>query len=160
MRILLLVLALVWASSSFGQTEERDSIYVAKGFLGYRYYHQDERLNINHLPLLMHDNAEAYELITKSKNKHVLSSIISGAGGFLIGLQIANVIIGGDPNWSVVAAGGGLMVLSIPIFARSNKLSLQAVEIYNSRLSEVHGQRNPQLLFGMNQNGPGIRIVF
>jgi len=150
---------LLWASASYAQMES-DSIFISKGFLGYRYYHHDERLNINHLPALMYENAEAYELVTKAKNKQVLSSIVSGAGGFLIGLQLANLIIGGEANWTVAAVGGGLIVVSIPVFSRSNKLSRLAVEGYNSSLISSSDHRKTQLLLGMTQNGPGIQLVF
>ncbi len=158
MKIFLALLMILGAISAHAQTGS-DSVYVAKSFWGNRFYHQGERLNINQLAPLLHENSEADILATKAKNKSVLSSILGGAGGFLIGLQLANAIIGGEPNWTVAAVGGGLVVVSIPIFSRSNQLSNQAVDIYNAQLVAKRSAK-PQLIFGMSRYGPGVKLHF
>jgi hypothetical protein len=137
---------------------QSDSIYIAKNFWGYKFYHQNERLNINQLPLLMEDNPEALDIMVKAKNRHVLSSIVSGAGGFLIGLQLANTIIGGEPNWTMAAIGGGLVIVSIPIYSKSYKLSSGAVNIHNSQLHA--SLPKSQLRFGISGSGFGMKCFF
>ena len=96
-----------------------DSVFVAKNFWGYKFYQKDQRLNFNQLPYIMEGSSEAHTLITKARTNNTISSIIGGAGGFLIGWQLASAIIGGDPNWTLAGIGGGLIIVSIPIFSKS-----------------------------------------
>lgn len=139
--------------------EAMDSIYVSKTFWGYKYYQGNYRINFNQLPMVMENNAEASLLIDKARSRHTFSAILSGAGGFLIGLQLANEIIGGEANWAMVAVGGGLIAISIPIKASSNKLTLNAVDAYNSQLkSRVEWKR--ELFIGTSMNGIGLRYLF
>lgn len=158
MRLLLVFLFTCMVVSLTHAQSESDSVYIIKNFWGYKFYHQQERLNINQLPSLMEANPEALDKSVKAKNRYVLSSIVSGAGGFLIGLQLANTIIGGDPNWTMAAIGGGLVIVSIPIYSQSYKLSSTAVGIYNSQLHSFNPK--PQFMLGISGNGLGLICVF
>lgn len=157
MRFLIFFLLLFGLNTAFAQ-EQSDSIYVAKSFLGYKFYQHDARVNMNTLPLLMQDNSEALRLTTKARKNNILSSIISGTGGFLIGWQLATAIVGGEPNWTMAAVGGGLIVVSIPITSRAFKQSLAGIDIYNSGL--VESSHRMILDFGLVQNGLGLKLVF
>ncbi len=135
-----------------------DSVHVYKNFWGYKFYQDDERLNFNQLPHIMEDDQGAYYLINKARNNITIASIISGTGGFLIGWQLGNALFGGEPNWTLAAIGGGLIVISIPISSKSYKQSLEAVKMYNSGLST--SIRKPVMMVGMTENGVGIRLKF
>jgi hypothetical protein len=139
--------------------ETADSIYVAKTFWGYKYYQGNYRINFNQLPVVMENNAEASLLIDKARSRHTFSAILSGAGGFLIGLQLANEIIGGEANWAMVAVGGGLIAISIPIKASSNRLTIKAVDAYDSQLM-ARTEWEKQFIFGITHNGIGLRYLF
>lgn len=158
MRAFVVLIFFVGFGASFAQ-ESVDSISVAKTFLGYKYYQGNFRINFNQLPMLMENNAEASMLIDKARSRQTLSAILSGAGGFLIGLQLANEIIGGEANWAMVAVGGGLIAISIPINASSNKLTIKAVNAFNSQLV-VHKEWEKQLIVGVFHNGIGLRYLF
>ena len=144
-------------NTAFAQ-EQLDSIFVAKSFLGYKFYQHDSRVNVNMLPLLIENNQEAFSLANKAKKNNMISTIIGSAGGFLIGWQLGTAIVGGEPNWTVAAVGGGLIVVSIPIFSRANKQSLEGVDIYNAGLSE--SSRHLNLDIGFVQNGLGIKLTY
>jgi len=135
-----------------------DSIFVAKSFLGYKFYQKDTRLNFNQLPYIMEDNSEAYSLITKARGNNTISSILSGSGGFLIGWQLVTAIVGGDPNWTIAGIGGGLIAISIPIYSKSYKQSLKSVEMYNTGL----GMNSHRLFLSIVslQTGIGIKLGF
>ena len=135
-----------------------DSIFIQKSFIGYKFYQMDARINFNQLPEIMKEDQQAYILVKKAKNKNTISSILGGAGGFIIGLQLANVIITGDPNWAVLAVGGGLVVISIPIFVKSNRQSLEAIDMYNSGLG-ISSHRL-QWSLGTTKNGIGLTVGF
>ena len=135
-----------------------DSIYFQKSFFGYKYYQWDTQINFNQLPAIMIKDQEAYALVKKAKNKNTISSILGGAGGFLLALQLANVIIGEDPNWTMIAISGGLVVISIPIFSKSYKQSLKAIDMYNSGLGT--SSHRLQWSLGTTRNGIGLTVGF
>jgi len=135
-----------------------DSMHVYKNFWGYKFYQGDERLNFNQLPQIMEGDQGAYYLIKKARNNSTIASIISGTGGFLIGWQLGTALFSGEPNWGLVAIGGGLIVISIPIYSKSYKQSLEAVDMYNSGLST--SIRKPVMMVGMTKNGIGVRLNF
>lgn len=157
MRVFVFFMLMIGFSVSHAQSSS-DSIYVAKNFWGYKYYQQDERVNYNTLPTIMVDNQEAYMYVSKAKTNYLISSIISGTGGFLLGLQLGVAIVGGDPNWVVAGVGGGLILVSIPIFSKSHKQSLKAIEIYNAGLMARSQRIN--LNFASTQNGIGFVLGF
>jgi len=135
-----------------------DSVFVYRGFLGYKYVYHDARLNFNQLPEILEDNQEAYQLIKKARTHHTFSSIISGTGGFLIGWQLGTALVGGDPNWTMAAIGGGLIVVSIPLYTTAAKKSLDAIDLYNSGLTPTSFKL--QMNFEVTSNGIGICLRF
>ena len=157
MRIFICIALMFGFYVSNAQTPS-DSIFVAKNFWGYKFYQKDTRLNFNQLPYVMEENSEAFNLITHAKSNNTISSIISGAGGFLLGWQLVTAAIGGDPNWVLAGVGGGLIVISIPVFSKSYRQSLEAVKMYNEGLSMSSQRLN--LNFGASKNGIGIIIGF
>jgi hypothetical protein len=135
-----------------------DSVYVYKSFLGYKYIQHDARLNFNQLPDILNENQEAYLLIKKARTNNIISSIISGTGGFLIGWQLGTALVGGDPNWTLAAVGGGLIVISIPIYSKSMKQSLEAIDEYNAGLGK--SSRRPNVNIGLVRYGFGLSMNF
>lgn len=135
-----------------------DSIYMVKKFMGIRFVQHDEILAFNQLPELMQDNQAAFEKIRKAKGNNTAASIISGVGGFLIGLNLGTALIGGDPNWTYSGIGAGLIVVSIPFSTKARRQALEAVDLYNADLSA----RRPGVQFyaGVTGNGIGIRMAF
>ena len=154
--VLVLMIFMCFASSE-AQTPA-DSVFVHKNFWGYKFYQKDARLNFNQLPYIMEGDQEAYLLIKKARNFNTISSIISGTGGFLLGWQLATVLVGGEANWTMVAIGGGLIAVSIPIYSKSHKQSLKAVDMYNAGLSV--SSRRPRIVVGTMQHGIGVRLEF
>ena len=135
-----------------------DSIYFQKSFFGYKYYQWDTQINFNQLPAIMIKDQEAYALVKKAKKNNTVAAILSGTGGFLLILQLANAIISEEPNWAITAVGGTLVVVSIPIFSKSYKQSLEAIDKYNAGLG-VSSHR-VQLDLGTSKNGIGLIMSF
>ena len=157
MKYLAVILLAIGFLNANAQTTT-DSIYVAKNFLGYKYFQNDMRLNFNQLPYVMSENSEAHYLIKKAKSKYTISTIMSGTGGFLVGWQLATALFGGDPDWALTGVGGALIVVSIPLNSRAMSLAFEAIDIYNSGISNA--SRRPEMHFGFTGNGAGILVKF
>lgn len=157
MRILLIILFFGIVIASKAQTPS-DSIFIQKNFFGYKFYQKDTRLNFNQLPYIMEGDQEAYRLIKKASSTNTISAIISGTGGFLVGWQLVTALVGGDPNWTLAGVGAGLIVISIPISAKSYRQSLQAVNTYNSELAA--NSYKPKLFLGTTNHGIGLQLNF
>ena len=136
-----------------------DSVYVEKSLLGYRFYQMDTRLNLNQLPYVMEDNAEARNLMLRSKKGHTWATVLSGTGGFLVAWQLVNAAIsGGEANWIIAGVGGGLLVASIPIFSTSYGRALDAIELHNQTIGNT--SRRIELDIGLTRNGVGLVVGF
>ena len=158
MRIFSFLLFFMMYGATYAQ-DTGDSIFVEKNFWGYKYYQHNCRINFNQLPMVMANNFEAALLIGKARNRHTLSTILSGVGGFLVGLQLANAVIGGEANWTVGAVGGGLIVLSIPVNSSSGKFALKAVDVHNSQLMAQTSWKR-QVFLGVSSYGAGFKYLF
>ena len=134
-KILLIIVFVLFGFVNFIKAQNpSDSVFIQKKVFGYKFFQNDMRLNLNQLPYIMEENQEAYQLIRNARSNNTISSIISGTGVFLIGLQLANGIIGGEPNWTLAGIGAGLIVVSIPLYSKSYRQSLSAVQTYNAGL--------------------------
>ena len=157
MRYLLVFLLAIGFYCAKAQTTS-DSVYVAKNFLGYKYYQNNMRLNFNQLPYVMEENSEAYPLISKAKSNYTTASILGGLGGFLVGWQLGTAIFGGNPNWALAGVGGALIVVSIPINSKAINLAFEAIDLYNSGISNTSRRR--ELNIGITGNGLGLIVKF
>lgn len=157
MRFFLCLIFSVAMNSAIAQVDS-DSIYVSKSFLGYKFYHQDSRVNFNALPALMSNHAEAYDQINKARKKQIVSSVLGGVGGFIVFFQLGATLAGFEENWAVVGAGAGLIVVSIPISTRAYRQALYAIDLYNEDLGKA--ARGPELKIGSSQNGIGLTVYF
>ena len=108
---------------------------------------------------IMQDNAVAMGYLNTAKGNAGFATVLSYAGGFLIGYPIGTAIGGGKPNWVLAAVGCGLLVIDIPIIGSSNKSLRKAVNAYNH--NEMASRVNKyDIRLGMNQNGLGLAFRF
>ena len=152
----ILILMLALTSMSFSQKIEKH-----KTLFKYEFIQNGYSLCFGEVVNALNNNAEAYQLAKSAKSNYVLSQIISGAGGFLIGWPLGTALAGGKPNWTLAGIGAGLVVVSIPIEISSDKKINKALEIYNAEFSET-SMRNfkPSYRFIANNNGIGIAMNF
>lgn len=159
-RILILIFLLtVSLSFAFSQTQT-DSISVKKVFGGYQFYQGEKRLNVKQLVNTMKPNEEAYSQMKSAQSSYTTASVISFAGGFMIGWQLGAAIGGGDPNWAMAGIGAGLFVVSIPISQKYNKQAKQAVDTYNLGLQTTSFWDKSELRLSMTGNGLGLTLRF
>lgn len=114
------------------KTHGSDSIDVISNFYGTRFYYKNQPIKAKDFKVLLQPNAEAYNSYKSARTSNAFSTILSYAGGFLIGWPIGTAIGGGKPEWALAGIGGGLVALAIPLAISSNKKMKKAVHLYNS----------------------------
>lgn len=136
-----------------------DSIQRIKGFGGYRYEQSGRALNLSDIEFVVNRNSVASLLIRKANSLQLTSNIIQYSGGFLIGYSIGYGISKKYFNYSLIAVGCGLVLISIPItIASNNKLKI-AVDTYNRGRSSTSQINTYDLKLGFNQNGIGLTLT-
>ena len=143
----------------FGQFAT-EFISIEKGFGGNKFYQAGQRINVNQLVNTLELNEEAYRLIKSAKPTYTLATILGGAGGFMLGWPLGGVIAGGEPNWSLVGIGAGLIAISIPLADSFNKKANQAVRLFNSELPPRSYGKNKELKFSISDNRMGFHFSF
>jgi hypothetical protein len=141
----------------YGQNQP-DSITV-KNRLGPVFQQNGTNLTPNKLLTITKSNQEAYSEMKIANNNYLASMVFQLPGGFLIGYPIGAALAGGDPNWTLVAVGAGLVVVSIPFISAYNKHAKNAVSIYNKGL-KYSSMVRPDFKLGITYNGIGFRISF
>lgn len=161
MKKIAITLALLAVSMSFmfGQTAS-DSITMKKVFGGYQFYQGERLLKMSDLTITMVLNNEAYKQIKSARSAYTMASILSYAGGFLVGWPLGTAIGGGEPNWTLAGIGAGLIVVSIPIAQSFNKKAKQAVDTYNGGLQTSSFWDKNELNLSLTGNGIGLTLNF
>ncbi|HRP30652.1 MAG TPA: hypothetical protein PKV73_02130 [Agriterribacter sp.] len=111
-----------------------DSIDLITGFSGTRFYHHDTPLKMRQLRDVLRSNEQAYMHFNASKSPGAWATILSCAGGFLVGWPIGTAIAGGNPNWALAGVGAGLVAVSVPLNIVANRKLRKAVNAYNAAL--------------------------
>ncbi len=108
------------------------------------------------LQIMNKDNPLAYEEFKKGRKLETAGGIMGFVGGVLILFPIGSAIAGADPEWSFLAAGGALIVGSIPLHRSYKRHAQSAIETYNAGLKAW----NPKPALFFSRNGVGIQVKF
>lgn len=97
------------------------------------------------------------EKLYKNANTAQAMSIVAGLpGGYILGWQLANVVLGNKVNLPMTAIGVGLTVTSIVLSTTSNNLKHKSVSVYNS----YYKKSSVSIDFGLNSGGVGFAVKF
>lgn len=121
---------LLIAECGFGQ-----EINIYKTFGGYRFERDSVSVSPKMVLTFMKSNPQAYAEFKKAKTNLDAAGVLGFAGGILIGIPLGTAIGGGDPEWALAAGGLGLLLATIPLNAAFRNHALNALDIYNSKLS-------------------------
>jgi hypothetical protein len=108
------------------------------------------------LQIMGKDNQLAYEEFKKARKLETSGAVMGFVGGVLILFPIGSAIAGADPEWSYLAAGGALIIGSIPLHRSYKRHAQSAIETYNNGLTSWRPR--PTLFF--SKNGVGIQLKF
>jgi len=106
-------------------------IMLEKVFGGLKFSQNGKYLKPKEILALMESNPEAFNAFKKAKSNLDMASVLGFAGGFMVGWPLGAAVAGGEPQWGLAAAGGALVVLSIPFSTGFKKHATKAVDIYN-----------------------------
>jgi len=138
----------------------RDTIQYQKNGMGYKFTLNNETLTLDKLGNVMQDNPTSMEFFKKAKGTFGIISVLSYAGGFLIGYPLGTLLGGREqPNWTLAVIGCGLIGIAIPITSGADKNLLKAVQVYNQG-KPVSLKNNYEIKLGVNQNGLALAILF
>jgi hypothetical protein len=105
-------------------------------------------------------NETAQKQMRLAKVNNDIANVLSVAGGFMVGWTLGDLASAEDPNYTVMAVGGGLIVAAIPFSVSAVKKSKQAVDTWNSGLRTSSLPVKSELRFGMTSTGLGLTFRF
>ena len=150
----LTLLLLFFAGPLFSQTTDNTITYF-KVLGGYKFKQNGQVLSPRNMLDIFLGNEEAYATMKKAKRNYDPAMVLGAIGGVLIGWPIGTVIGGGDPNWTLAAVGGAIIIGSIPLINAYHKHAISATGLYNGK------DPNPasaQLYFGPTNHGFGLTL--
>ena len=154
-RISLILVGILFSLQGFSQSGD---ITYKKTFGGLKFYQHDQVLRPKQMLNKMSGNQEAQDYMKKAKTNYDVAQVLGGIGGFMVGWPIGTAIGSGEPNWTMAAIGGGIILLALPLSSGFNKNAKKAVEIYNNK--EDASSRKMKFDFAIDKYGVGVVLRF
>ena len=159
--LLPLCLMLAFLPSLSAQKVTGDSIIMVKRFDGFMLLQDGQRITISEAVRMMKSSdEEAYRSMRSASGNNAMATVLSVAGGFMIGWPIGTALGGGDPQWELAAVGTGLVVLAFPFMSQAKKKASKAVELYNQDFTRSAYRNKPELHFSLSEYGAGLCLRF
>ena len=118
------------------QNLKAQKIEMYKTFGGVRYLRNDSILSDTQMSMILYkDNQQAFKEFKKARKYNVISSVMGFSGGALVAVPLLTAVAGGTPEWLFAAGGGALLLGSIPFNRIYKARSLNAIDIYNEKLT-------------------------
>lgn len=159
MKQILMMVMICIASNLFAQTTT-DSITIKKVGSDYRYYQNNEKLNMTQLLGILQHNEMAFKQIRSAQTNHTLGLLSGVAGGIMVGYPLGIALGGGEPNWTLAIVGGVMVIISIPLSSSFTKKAHQAIETYNAGLQSTSFWDTHELRLSIAENGFGFTFSF
>ncbi len=139
-KIALLTILLAWvffcnAQTQIPQTTVKDSINLnGNMWRGVKYSYQDSKnVDIRRIRKMLNIDSENGLLIKQAQNAKLISRVAAVAGGICLGFSATSFIADGKVNVPIIAAGGALVAISLPISSIYIRKMRKAVFRYNSK---------------------------
>ncbi len=115
------------------QTTVKDTISInGNMWKGIKYsYQESKNVEIRRIRKMLNIDSENALLIKQAQNAKLISRVAAVAGGIFLGFSVTSFIADGKVNVPIVATGGALVAVSLPISHISIKKMRQAVLRYN-----------------------------
>ena len=155
----MILLALACSTSALSQ-DSTQIISVKSNFWGIHFYQNQKKFTMKQIATIMEPNEEAYKLMQSARNSNTMAGVLGAIGGAMIGWNIGEALAGGDPNWTLSAVGGAIVLVTIPISNSAYKKSKQAVELYNAGLKTTASRNTTELNFSIAKGNIGLKLSF
>jgi hypothetical protein len=108
---------------------------IEAGLLTTSYEQNGEEIDPGSMVQEVKKDPDAAVHVKRSRAWGIGAIVVAGVGGGLVGWSLGYAIEG-DPNWALIAVGGGAIAASIPLMVVSNSQLRKGVERYNDNLGE------------------------
>lgn len=147
------LLLLFLISLTFSQTSVAQEIKAYKTLGGVRFEMDTLTLGLNQVLEIVKENSEVYAELKRAKKNYNAAGVLGFAGGILIAVPVATVIVGGTPEWGLAAGGAALLLTSIHFTHVYRGHTLNALELYNAKFKST--RIKPKFQF----YGSGARLI-
>ncbi len=132
---IILLVTMVTATCNVFAQKKGDKLKVETGLFKNKYYHgvwsisQDKAMN------MLSENGESYALINKGIKLQRTFRIMAGAGTAMVLYSAISEAAGADDaRWYIAGIGGGVILISIPIYSTGHKKVHESIEVYNEEV--------------------------
>lgn len=136
------------------------TITMEKSNIGYKFTQYGINLKFSQLDSVMKINPKSHKLIKSAHSKYVISQVMSGSAGILLGVSIGTAINAGKLNWTLIGIGSSLIAVGYPLSKHSIKKAKKAVDIYNANLTSSINIFQPEFKLVVSSTGVGIAMSF
>ena len=105
---------------------------------------------------ILNSNPQAYMEFKKAKSHYDVAGILGFAGVALIAVPLTTALFGGEPEWGLAAGGALLVGASIPLNISFKRHAINAIDTYNSGLSNSRTERSAHLFL----TGTALGVAF
>ncbi|PLX19844.1 MAG: hypothetical protein C0599_10105 [Salinivirgaceae bacterium] len=162
--ILLFSIFFIGAPLITNAQKKSDKLKIVNGAFKNKYYKGVWHISKDRAYKLLSENGEAYNLVIKGEKLQKTGSAIAFVGGALIGYSLGSAAAGAeDPRWFVAGIGGGLALLSLPIYSTGKKKVQMGVEVYNEGLKTAYIPQKrfiDKVSIVGTETGIGLRATF
>jgi hypothetical protein len=144
-----LVFFLLPAGASFCQR-----ITLVKSFGGTRFEMDTLTLSPRQVLEIVGENQLAYDEFKRAKLNYSAAGVLGFTSVLLVAVPLVTVVAGGQPEWGLAAAGGVLVLATVPLTRAFQRHAQNALEEYNKKFEVSRIKSN--LYF----TGTGVKLVF
>ncbi len=156
----MMVLFFLGLSSAFAQSS-KETIVIDKVFLGHKYYHGDQQImKIRDMKAIVANDELALKEVKKAGVANGFATVLSCIGGFALGWELGNAILGKDTNPYVLGASLGVTAVGIGLSALVDSHLKKGATIYNGNLGATSCGNGIELEFGFVPAGVGLTLSF
>lgn len=148
-----IALTQVGCAAGLSKMNPSQPIAIDTGFFAARYKQDGNPLAVSDVADQLESNPETASDASRGRTLRVISSIVAGVGGALVGIPVGQAIVGErEPLWALAGAGGAAIAVSIPLAIWSDVSMDSAVEAHNRSVASV-----PQTAATEGAAAPGPR---
>lgn len=149
-----LVLCFLMFAFSLAQAQ---TLSVYKTFGGLLFQRDTLTISAKQVHSLLQENPEAYQQFSLARKNSTVASALGFAGGLLIGVRLAGLLIGSEPEWGFALAGAALIGVGIPFNRAYERHAANAIDTYNQQKSARSSAKADVVVSG---SGIGLRLRF
>ena len=159
--ISLVVLFVVGLSCSYAQSEQY-AIGIEKTGIGHKFYHQNGVFtnSISQMKASVGSDKEALSQLRWATFDAGVSYVFSFAGGFALGWEIADLIMGKGINAPVLIGGVASIGVGSLFAYLTDRRMVKGATIYNEHLGVTSYGSPVELDFGLVPGGVGLTLSF